>query len=274
MTKQEKYQQYKDNHICPQCKLPWLGKQVMCDSCRSKAEERRKKRTQERQAVDICGRCGKDKVIPGTKYCVECAEKAKKHKDSEETKKKRLIKYHQVYKPILQAQRIKFKEEGKCADCGMMPPKFGVVCKGCYAKRRHWYERQKVRQVNAGLLSKCNGDCVNCMLPWCVDDDDVVTVKLTSEEKKLSRELDKEARAEDKRLKAIENKDLRNAKNRYSYAYNIIADIESRREMGEEISPAEEKKLANAEKRAIEAYSYIESHTSDCSYLPDLSCII
>lgn len=258
MTKQEKYQLYKAQGICPQCKQEWSGQQVMCDNCRSRAEELRRKRRQQRQQSGLCNRCGKHPAIAGTKYCIECAEKAKKHKDSEETKKKRLVKYHKVYKPQLQAKRIEFKENGLCADCGKLPPRFGVVCKDCYSKRRKWYEQSKLRGMNKAL---CNGDCVNCTLPWCVDTDDNVVIKLTSEEKKLSRQLDKVAKEDEVRQKQMAKKDLKNAYNRYNYAYAIIADIESRRELGEVISSREENKLLKAEKRLIEAKAYIDTHS-------------
>lgn len=262
--RKQKYNLIKDSGICSQCKQPWNGTQVMCDCCRSKAEELRKKKRQQRQAAGICGRCGKYPAIEGIKYCTECAEKAKKHKDSEETKKKRLIKYHEVYKPQLQAKRVAFKENGLCADCGNLPPVFGVVCKECYSKRRKWYEHSKLRGSNKAL---CSGDCVNCRLPWCIDIDDEVVIKLTTEEKQMSRQLDKDAKADEIRQKKMAKKDLNNAKNRYTYAQAIIADIESRREQGETITPREEKKLLNAEKRAIEAKAYVETHSSGLFYL-------
>lgn len=258
MTKQERYQLYKSQGICPQCKQPWDGIQVMCDSCRSRAEELRRKRRQSRQAAGLCSRCGKYKVIKGTKYCIECAEKAKKHKDSEETKKKRLKKYHQVYKPQLQAKRIEFKEKGLCADCGKAVPKFGVVCGDCYAKRRKWYENSKMRGFDKSL---CSGDCVNCTLPWCIDTDDETIIKLTAEEKQLSRQLDKEAKEDENRQKAIDKKDLKNAMNRYNYNRATVADLESRREQGEVLTQQEERKLRNAEKKMIEARAYVEVHS-------------
>ena len=259
MTRQEKYQLYKSQGICPQCKQPWSGAQVMCTGCRSRAEELRKKRRQQRQQAGICGRCGKHKVIEGTKYCVECAEKAKKHKDSEETKRKRLMKYHQVYKPQLQARRIEFKEKGLCADCGKVPPRCGVVCKDCYAKRRKWYEHAKLRGLSKTF---CSGDCVNCTLPWCVDTEDSdIKIQLTKEEKQLSRQLDKEAKEDENRQKALDKKDLKNAMNRYNYNRATVADLESRREQGEVLTHQEERKLKNAEKKMIEARAYVEVHS-------------
>ena len=258
MTKQERYQLYKSQGICPQCKQPWSGTQVLCDSCRKRAEELRKKRRQLRQAAGICSRCGKHKAIKGTKYCVECAKKAKKHKDSEETKKKRLQKYYQVYKPQLQAKRIEFKKNGLCADCGKAAPKFGVVCGDCYAKRRKWYEHSKMRGLNKSL---CSGDCVNCTLPWCIDVDDEITIKLTNEEKQLSRQLDKEAKEDENRQKALDKKDLKNAVNRYNRNKATVADLESRREQGEILTQREENRLKNAEKKMIEARAYVEAHS-------------
>lgn len=261
MTKQEKYQLYKLQGICPQCKQPWLGTQVMCDSCRSRAEELRKKRRQQRQQAGICNRCGKHKVIEGTKYCVECAEKSKRHKDSEETKRKRLMKYHQVYKPQLQAKRIEFKENGLCADCGKVPPRFGVVCKDCYTKRRKWYEQVKLRGLSKTF---CSGDCVNCTLPWCVDTEDSdIKIQLTKEEKQLSKQLDKEATADERRWAKDLKREVDNAKRRYTRAQAVIADVESRREQGEEITSREEQKVLNAEKRASEARAFIETHCPD-----------
>lgn len=258
MTKQERYQLYKSQGICPQCKQPWDGTQVMCNSCRGRAEELRRKRRQARQAAGLCSRCGKHKVIEGTKYCIECAEKAKKHKDSEETKKKRLMKYHQVYKPQLQAKRIEFKENGLCADCGKAEPKFGVVCKDCYGKRRKWYEQSKLRGMDKSL---CSGDCENCVLPWCIDTEDEINIQPTKEEKQLSRQLDKEAKEDENRQRAIEKKDLKNAINRYNYNRATIADLESRREQGEVLTQQEERKLRNAEKKMIEARAYVETHS-------------
>ena len=257
MTKQEKYQWYKDNNICPQCKQPWNGIQVMCDCCRSKAEELRRKKRQQRQAAGLCNRCGKHPAIEGTKYCIECAEKSKKHKDSEETKKKRLIKYHEVYKSQLQAKRIAFKEKGLCTDCGERKQEYGVVCGNCYTKRRKWYENSKMR----GLNIKCDGDCTNCNLPWCIDIDEEVNIKLTPEEKKLSRELDKEATADERRWKRDRQNELYNARKRIEQSQATIADIESRREQGEVILPREELKLQKAVKRIAENQAILDSHS-------------
>lgn len=257
MTKQEKYQLYKAQGICPQCKQKWSGHQVMCDNCRSRAEELRKKRRKQLQQSGLCNRCGKHPVIAGTKYCIECAGKAKKYKDSDETKKKRLVKYHEVYKHQLQAKRIEFKENGLCADCGKLPPRFGVVCGGCYAKRRKWYEDYKMKGFNKSL---CSGDCERCTLPWCIDINDEVLIKPTAEEKQLSRQLDKKAKEDENRQKAIDKKDLKNAVARYNYNMATIADLESRREQGEILTQQEERKLKNAEKKMIEAKAYIEIH--------------
>lgn len=256
MTKQEKYQLFKLQGICPQCKQPWEGTQVMCDKCRAKQEDNRRKRRQARQAAGLCNRCGKHPVIEGTKYCKECAEKAKKYKDSKETKKKRLLKYHQVYKSQLQARRIAFKEKGLCADCGKIPPRFGVVCKDCYAKRRKWYEKSKLQELGK---TYCNGDCVNCMLPWCVDTDD--DIQLTAEEKRLSKQLDKEAKKDEVKWKQMDKKDLKNAVNRYNYNMATIADLESKKEQGETLTQQQERKLKNAEKKVVEARAYIETHS-------------
>lgn len=232
----------------------------MCNSCRARAEELRKKRRQQRQQLGICNRCGKNKVIAGTKYCIECANKAKKHKDSEETKEKRLKKYHEVYKSQLHAKRIEFKENGLCADCGKQPPRFGVVCEDCYAKRRKWYSQAKLRGLSKTL---CSGDCINCMLPWCIDNDDSdIKTPLTKEEKQLSKQLDKEATADERRWAKDLKREIKNAKHRYTYAQSIIADVESRREQGEEITSREEQKVLNAEKRAAEARTFIEKHSS------------
>lgn len=59
----------------------------------------------------------------------------------------------------------------------------------------------------------------------------------------------------------MDKKDLKNAYNRYNYAYAVIADIESRRELGEVITSREENKLLKAEKRLIEAKAYIDTHS-------------
>lgn len=256
MTKQEKYQLFKLQGICPQCKQPWEGTQVMCDSCRAKQEDNRRKRRQARQAAGLCNRCGKHPAIEGTKYCEECAEKAKKHKDSKETKKKRLIKYHQVYKPQLQAKRIEFKEKGLCADCGKLPLEFGIVCKDCYSKRRKWYEKSKLQELGK---TYCDGDCVNCMLPWCVDTED--NIQLTTEEKQLSKQLDREAKSDEVKWKQMGKKDLKNAMNRYNYNMATIADLESRKELGEVLSQQQERKLKNAQRKVVEARAYIETHS-------------
>lgn len=252
--RKQKYLMIKDTGVCVQCKQPWSGVQKKCDSCRKRDAENKARRIQLREAAGLCNRCGKYPAISTAKYCEECAKKVRGHKDSEETKKKRLQKYHSHYKSILQQRRIIFKENGLCADCGSTGVEFGVVCSSCYAKRRKWYEKSKFRS-----LSRCDGDCLNCRLPWCTDVDDKVVIKLTAEEKAMSRQLDKDATADERRWSKQRTKDIRNTRNQYNYAISIIAQIDYKEDCGFILSEADIRKRKNAEERAEETRKILEA---------------
>ena len=136
-----KYEATKTEGICVQCKQPWTGKQKKCDCCRQKDKENKAKRKAQWEAAGLCNRCGKHPAMEGVRYCEECYQKSKKHSDSEETKVKRLEKYHKVYKPRITARRVARKAAGLCADCGKMAAIKGVLCQVWYDKRREIYER-------------------------------------------------------------------------------------------------------------------------------------
>jgi hypothetical protein len=242
-----KYQRLRDSGVCPSCRKVWSGPQVMCDDCRRKNEEARKKRRELRTNNDMCSRCGKFPVIVGTKYCQECATKAQKYKDSKETKKKRLIRYHKVYKPILQARRIAYREQGLCTDCGQTKASIGLCCEDCYKRRRDRYERDKLKSLT--INQKCNGDCANCAYIWCFNDD--YNIELTAEEKKFSKELDKQATEDFNRWKRNNHREQVNAKNRICYNENTINRLEYIKECERPLTRQEIIKLQKARQKVL-----------------------
>lgn len=207
-----RYEAIKDSGICVQCKQPWTGKQKKCDACRQRDAENKAKRKAAWEAAGLCNRCGKHHAMEGVLYCEECYQKSKKHTDSEQTKQRRLEKYHSETKFKLAEQREQRKAAGLCTDCGDRPASDGsTLCPDCYNKRREVYERNR----------------------------------LTVEDRERSRQLDRDALEQQngwshhKRIRVDNFNDRRRLANKMG----AIARTEMKMDMGEEITIQDQRKL-------------------------------
>lgn len=167
MTK-ERYQWFKSQGICPQCKKAHVENRVICEECQKRNTEvkriqyrgkrennlcvtcgrvppekgksqcrecldisARKKREERhmRKEMGICVACGKERAYDGETLCLSC----KMHQRETESKKPKTEEQKQKQSIEDKEKYYNRKSLGVCVNCGKRPKQHGLLCERCYS---------------------------------------------------------------------------------------------------------------------------------------------
>lgn len=149
----ETYEFRKTNGICVRCgKEMARTNRVMCEAC---AEKERVRRSEDRAALskmNLCPKCGQNRLYGDEKMCLDCREKMYKYNKT---------RRHSTGKNYNELR----KQNGLCIKCGRRPPVPGrVKCGICLALERERARNYRLRNgVDVDRSERPNfGRCYFC----------------------------------------------------------------------------------------------------------------
>lgn len=166
----ERYNWYKSQGICPQCRTTKVINRVICEECQKKNTKQKRERAIRFEQEGVCIICGKEKPESEKKICLKCKEKSATRKRQDRQARKllgictecgkqlaisgetlclscKMYKRETAKPKMLTPEQKAIKSEkdakayqnrktsGACVNCGKRPQQHGLLCNKCYSTR-------------------------------------------------------------------------------------------------------------------------------------------
>ena len=133
--------------------------------------ERHRRRVEERRAMGLCIKCGKDRPAPGRSLCESCLERSRAAERARYARSKAAGESYGGRKPESRRRMARERnrrrrrertEAGLCTTCGERKPvEGGAVCETCREERRAAERELYAERRARGLCGRCGAEVID-----------------------------------------------------------------------------------------------------------------